>query len=100
MVEKILTKHPEGKAGVNISRAKYEAIKTAVTQSFDAHGAMTYTELAQDVRQRLGDSFEGSIRWHVEVVKLDLEARGIIERVPKTRPQKLRLMKTAGSPGS
>ena len=34
---------------------------------------------------------EGSISWYVTTVKLDLEARGLIERVPRSRPQRLRM---------
>jgi hypothetical protein len=35
--------------------------------------------------------FEGSIPWYVTTVKLDLEARGVIERVPGPGEQKLTL---------
>jgi len=39
----------------------------------------------------LQSSFDGSISWYVTTVKLDAEARGLIQRVPKSRPQRLRL---------
>ncbi len=32
MDEKILTLHPQGKKGVNISRAKYEIMKTTILE--------------------------------------------------------------------
>jgi len=56
---------------------------------------LTYTDLAACVREKLGDEFKGSIRWYVEAVKLDLEARKIIERVPQAKSP---LYRVKGSP--
>ena len=91
MEERILTLHPQGKQGVNITRQKYDAMKAAILDTLAA-GEMTHTDLVSGVEQRLSGSFDGSIKWYLETVKLDLEARSIIERVPKTRPQLLRLV--------
>ena len=90
MEERILTLHPQGKQGVNISRQKYDAMKAAILDTLAA-GEMTHTDLVSGVEQRLSGSFDGSIKWYLETVKLDLEARSVIERAPKTRPQLLRL---------
>jgi hypothetical protein len=38
----------------------------------------------------LTGKFEGHISWYAETVKLDLEARGVIERT-KSKPEKYRL---------
>ena len=92
MEEKILTLHPQGKSGVNISRAKYDTISRAIQDSLRAHQNMTFNELTEEVRRRLEGSFDGSISWYVTTVKLDLEARGLIERIPKSAPQRLRLV--------
>ncbi len=90
---KITTKHPEpGKQGVRISQAKYEAVREAILESLQANSEMTFTELTNVVQQRLASTFEGSISWYVTTVKLDLEARNEIRRVPRTRPQRLRLV--------
>lgn len=35
-----------------------------------------------------GQTFQGSLPWHLEWVKLDLEARKAIRRVPGTSPQR------------
>ena len=53
---------------------------------------MTFTRLVEDVRQRIGSDFQGSISWYVVSVKLDLEARGILKRVPGTKPQQISLV--------
>ena len=47
--------------------------------------------LITSVKDILGDTFDGSISWYVTTVKLDLEAKGMIERIPKVSPQQLRL---------
>lgn len=91
MEHRILTRHPEGKSGVNISRTKYDAVREAIVRSLRADGDLTFTSLARAVERRL-PGFDGSIPWYAESVKLDLEARGLIERVPNTRPQRLRLI--------
>ena len=91
MEERILTRHPQGKKGVNISKQKYDAMRAAITKTLAA-GDMTHTDLVKGVEQRLQGGFDGSVKWYVETVKLDLEARGVIERVPKTSPQLLRLV--------
>ena len=92
MTEKrILTLHPQGKRGVNITRQKYNAMRAAIIDTLAA-GDMTHTDLVSGVEQRLAGGFDGSIKWYLETVKLDLEAREIIQRVPKTRPQLLRLI--------
>ncbi|MFC2037840.1 DUF6958 family protein [Chloroflexota bacterium] len=91
MVERILTQHPQGKSGVNISKLKYDLIRGAILDSLHAHGDMTFKDLTNDVGRQLEGKFDGSISWYVTTVKLDLEARGIIERIPVQVPQRLRL---------
>jgi len=79
--ERILTLHPRGKRGVNISKAKYEMIKEAILEGL-RKGGLTHHELTHAVERKLKGKFEGSIPWYMEGTKLDLEARGIIERAP------------------
>lgn len=93
MDEKILTQHPEpAKQGVRINKVKYDMIRETILEVLRVRDEMTFTEMAQAVSQRLEGRFEGSIPWYVVTVKLDLEARQIIERVPNTRPERLRLL--------
>lgn len=90
MEERILTLHPENKSGVSIRRDKYEAIRNAIQLALDAATELTYTELTESVVEQLEGRFEGSIPWYVTTVKLDMEARGLIERVQRSSPQVLR----------
>ncbi|MCA9952455.1 MAG: hypothetical protein KDE48_22550 [Anaerolineales bacterium] len=89
--EKIMTLHPEGKQGVNISKAKYDQIKGAVLSVLTAEGEVRFKDLPAAVDKALEGEFDGSIGWYTTSVKLDLEARGLIERIPKSSPQLLRL---------
>jgi len=87
--EKILTKHPLGKSGKNISKQKYEALKKAIVSALRG-SELTHTELFNQLSERLRNKFAGNISWYGETVKLDLEARKIIERT-SSKPQKYRL---------
>lgn len=89
--EKIMTLHPQGKAGVNILLRRYEQIKEFVLRTLEENGAITYSLLDEMAVEQLKDSFDGKVSWYVVTVKLDLEARGIIERIPKTSPHQIRL---------
>lgn len=90
--EKILTLHPEvGKRGANISRAKYDMIRQAILDAIRSQGAISFQGLVSLVEYNLRNRFEGSIPWYITTVKLDLEARGEIERIPGSGEQKLRM---------
>jgi len=89
--ERILTLHPQGKKGVNILKRKYAFIKDYILKTVKEHGEITYQSLDDMARVELQDAFDGKVGWYVVSVKLDLEARGVIERIPKTSPHKIRL---------
>lgn len=91
--EKILTLHPEGKKGTNISLAKYKLIKDAMLELIQQAGEITYQDLSDQLEKNLQPTFDGRVIWYVVTVKLDLEARGIIERIPKTSPHQVRIKK-------
>ncbi len=89
--EKVLTKHPEGKKGVNISKAKYDVVRAALTGSLRKK-PLTHNELIAAMTKTLDGTFDGSIPY-TEGVKLDLEARGVIKRTDD-KPQRYRLTST------
>jgi hypothetical protein len=91
MGKKIMTLHPEGKQGVNIAREKYDTVREAIIDALSRHGEMTYGHLTEEVHRKLEGGFEGSVNWYVVTVKLDLEARGVVKRLPGRSPQRLRL---------
>lgn len=87
--KKILTKHPLGKTGKNISTENYETIKGAILSALRKN-ELTHTELTDQLNKSLKGKFSGNISWYTETVKLDLEARILIERT-SSKPQKYRL---------
>ena len=91
--EKILTLHPAGKKGTNISLAKYNQIKDAILEVLENEDEISYEDLSDRLIEEMQDTFDGKVIWYVVSVKLDLEARGIIERIPKTSPHRLRMKK-------
>ena len=93
MEEKILTLHPDGKKGVNILKRKYKIISDFIVKTVKECGEITYKELSELAVEQLSDSFDGKVVWYIVTVKLDLEARKIIERIPKTSPHKIKLCK-------
>ena len=93
MEERILTLHPDpGKSGVNISKEKYDLVREAILESIHEQEGITFKGLTEAVKGRLLCRFDGSVPWFVTTVKLDLEARGTIERIPGSKPQRLHLV--------
>lgn len=85
--EQIQTLHPQaGKKNKRISLKKYETIKGQLLKILTKR-ELTHTELMEELYSRVKNTFEGSVQWYGETVKLDLEARGIIERT-STKPER------------
>jgi hypothetical protein len=91
MNEKVQLKHPQGKKAVSMSKEKYSLLKPAILRHLRTRGEATFGEMVSAIEKRFKTDevrFQGSLAWHLEWVKLDLEARKLIRRVPKTAPQK------------
>jgi len=93
MKDMVRTLHPEKKQGVNISKEKYEIIRKAILVILRAQKEISFMNLSRAVEKEVNGKFEGSVMWYVTTVKLDLEARGTLKRVPNSRPQLVRLIK-------
>ena len=91
MKDKIRTLHPEKKQGVNISKEKYDIIRSAILCVLQRHKEITFMNLSRAVEKEVNGNFDGSVTWYVTTVKLDMEARGEIKRVPSSRPQLVKL---------
>ncbi len=88
--EYIQTLHPHiNKKNKRILLVKYELIKENIL-SILTYSEPTHTELMEELYSKVKDNFEGGVQWYGETVKLDLEARGIIERT-KSKPEKYKL---------
>ena len=93
MKDMVKTLNPQKKQGVNISRDKYDTIRKAIMSEVRANNEMTFMKLSRAVEIEVRGKFDGSVMWYVTTVKLDLEARGEVKRVPNSRPQLVRLAK-------
>jgi hypothetical protein len=90
METKIQLKHPAGKKAVSMDKGKYDVLKKAILNCLTKNGALTHTEMLNAITENFEKNktkFEGSIGWHMEWIKLDIEARKMIRRVPNTSPQ-------------
>lgn len=93
MPDTIYAQHPDpSKQGTRIDAEKYHTIREAIEATVRARGEVGFTDLIDAVSEQIGETFAGSVPWYVTTVKLDLEAQGVIERVPKASPQRLRFL--------
>lgn len=91
-VEMMVTRHPEGREGSEIPRDIYDHIRQTILDVIDEREDISFQELIDIIEENTDLVLDKSVRWYVQTVKLDLEARGIIERIPGESPQRLRLM--------
>ncbi|MDP1547249.1 MAG: hypothetical protein Q8L87_14645 [Anaerolineales bacterium] len=75
------------KQGVRIKRAKYDLVRAVILGNLREYGPMTFTQLGELLEEQLQEDFDGSVSWYFTTVKLDMEARGELRRVPKSKPQ-------------
>jgi hypothetical protein len=83
----------ESGGGTRIDAETYDVMKAAILEALPASDeGISLKELDKRVHDRLKVGLPGGrkIKWHLIVVKLDLEKRGLIERIPKSSPQRLR----------
>jgi len=92
--ERVLTLHPQGKKGVNILKRRYTIIRKFILDTLEKEKTITYQSLSDRAVEELSDNFDGKVVWYIVSVKLDLEARKIVERIPKTSPHQIRIYKS------
>jgi hypothetical protein len=96
--EKVLVETPTpGKQPTRIDKLKYDLVRAAILAVVpaDEHG-VEFNALPQLVEEYLSpDELKnlGSVSWYTTTVKLDMEVKGEIERIPDSKPQRLKLAK-------
>ena len=96
--ERVVCETPTpGKKPTRIHKWKYDLLRhiilEIVTESADG---VEFRNLSGLIEGRLSAEQRynlGSVSWYTVSVKLDMEVKGEIERVPRAKPQKLRLVK-------
>ena len=93
---KIVCRTPTpGKESTRIDKWKYYAIRRIILDLLAEHKkGLLFKDLPKLVSKKIRDKETrqnlGSIPWYTTTVKLDLEVKGEIERVPGKEPQMLR----------
>jgi hypothetical protein len=93
MEEKFLTLHPQGIKGVNISLIKYNLIRGYILKVIEQENSIAFQDLVEKANRELSPTFDGKVNWYIVTVKLDLEARNLIERILGTSPHRLQICK-------
>ena len=91
MATTIQLKHPAGKKAVSMDKEKYNTLKKVLLNRLNTKGESTHAEILQAIAEDFKKNkikFAGSIDWHMEWVKLDLEARKEIKRISDKSPVK------------
>ena len=94
MEQKIQLKHPAGKKAISMDKEKYGVMEKSLLICLKGKAEATHKEILNIITEDFKKNkikFNGSIEWHMEWVKLDLEARKKITRIADTKPIKFRL---------
>ena len=96
MEKTLQLKHPTAKKAVSMAIGKYQPIKMALLNCLKTKGESTHSEILEAITEDFKKNktkFEGSVEWHMEWVKLDLEARKEIRRIGGDSAIKFALVK-------
>lgn len=96
--EKVACQTPSpGKQPTRIAKWKYDAIRKAILEAVPSTGdGVAFKDLANKVKDHLSPDMRkrvGSIPWYTVTVKLDMEVKGLIERVSGRGLQRIRRRK-------
>lgn len=90
--ERVTMQNPNtGRDDATIARRMYEPVRAAILEAIGEAGTLAFADLPAQVEARTPAELweDASLGWYTTTVKLDLEAKGLIER--EGSPQRLRL---------
>ena len=91
--ERVETLHPgPERKGTRISKAMHDDTREAILDAVpDGEPGLPFADLSREVQERVPKHLleNASVSWYTVTVKLDLEAIGLISRVPGSGPQDL-----------
>ena len=96
--ERVVCETPTpGKKPTRIHKWKYDLLRRIILEIVaEGTDGVEFRNLPGLIEGRLSPEQRenlGSVSWYTISVKLDMEVKGEIERVPRAKPQKLRLVK-------
>ena len=83
MDTKLQLTHPQGKKAISMDPSKYKVIKDAIFEALKGKVELSHKDLFNAVAGIFAKNktpFSGSVEWHLEWVKLDLESKEKIKR--------------------
>lgn len=95
METKMQLRHPSGKKAFSMEKGKYEVMKKTLLNCLSAKGPSTQKEILQVITENFEQNnivFDGSVKWHMEWLKLDLEAGKEIKQMDQNSPVKFSLV--------
>jgi hypothetical protein len=90
--QKILTWHPAGRPGAYITKRDYNAVTDFILSAL-ADQEISIADLMTFGSVELKGKVTGDISWSILIVKLDLEARGIITCISRLSPYRSQFLK-------
>jgi hypothetical protein len=93
---RIQTQQPDGSQGETMLKSTYEQVSAAVQTALNGR-ALTADELVSEARVMLGGDFEGSVEVAINSVRLDLEAKNVVESVDGNQPAQYHLVEEGSS---
>lgn len=82
-----------GKQPTTILKWKYDVVKNAILQAIPKNDdGIRFTDLlieVDEILEQQGITDLGSTSWYTTTVKLDMEVKGKIKRIPGETPQRL-----------
>lgn len=95
IAKRVVARNPvKGKKSKRIDGDKYTVMKRALMKAIPTSRAgvrfMDLFDIVGAALPKFSVPGGASLSWYLTTVKLDLEARGLIERVPHSVPQRLR----------
>lgn len=93
MTDRTPCRTPTGTSATNVPTWKFDACRAALRTAL-ADGPVPAKEIAERAGAHLPDDARaelGSLGWHMTTVRLEMEVRGEVERLPGVKPVTLRL---------
>ena len=90
--ERVTMQNPNtGRDDGTIAKRMYDPVRAAILDAIGDAGTLPFAQLPAEVEARTPPELweDASLGWYTTTVKLDLEAKGLIER--EGSPQQLRL---------
>lgn len=78
-----------------MDKSKYAVLYKAIIDCLQQKAELSHTELKAAVisyLEKRNIQFEGSVAWHMEWVKLDMEARAVLKRIKSKTSSKIQLV--------